>query len=107
MELSSHSYSGSEERLTESDKQLMNDQKTTFYVPVALVLQTEIENHDIFRQMLCELFESIRNPEQIANDSHEDNKKFAFADMLAHVAFLKTLPCPSFNTKLNITFFKK
>lgn len=27
--------------------------------------------------------------------------------MLAHIAFLKTLPCPSFNTKLNISFFKK
>ena len=27
--------------------------------------------------------------------------------MLAHIAFLKTLPCPSFNTKLNIKLFKK
>jgi hypothetical protein len=35
------------------------------YVPVALVLSTEIENHDIFRDMLLELFELIRTPEAV------------------------------------------
>ena len=38
-----------------------NDQKKKIaYVPVAMVITTEIENHDIFRGILCELFNSIR-----------------------------------------------
>lgn len=92
------------------------------YVPVALILCTEIENHDIFRYMLKEIFEAIRKPDSIFDkksvlkpeqNKHKDfahirlNKHFAFADMLAHLAFLKTLPCPSFNTQLNITLYKK
>jgi hypothetical protein len=72
-------------------------------VPVALVLVTEVENHDIFRSILEELFESIRKPEQTS----ADHKKFAFADMLAHIAYLKTVPCPSFNTSLNLKLYNK
>lgn len=84
-------------------------------MPVALILCTEIENHDIFRYMLKEIFEAIRKPDPLLDkkagaksDSTQTkekdlnvvrlNKHFAFADMLAHLAFLKTLPCPSFNT---------
>lgn len=29
------------------------------FVPIAFVLSTEIENHDIFRNMMIELFDSI------------------------------------------------
>lgn len=32
------------------------------YVPIAFVISTDIENHDIFRDILIELFESIRIP---------------------------------------------
>jgi hypothetical protein len=56
--------------------------------------------------MLEELFESIRSPEVIA-DTLVANKRLAFADMLAHLAYLKTLPCPSFNTRMNIGFYNK
>ena len=35
------------------------------------------------------------------------DKRFAFADMLAHLAFLKTLPCPTFNSRMNITIHSK
>jgi len=31
----------------------------------------------------------------------------AFADFLAKIAFLKTIPCPSFNTKFNIELHQK
>ena len=55
--------------------------------------------------MLEELFESLRRPEQIT-DSPIQNKKLAFADMLAHLAFLKTLPCPGYNTLMEIAFYK-
>ena len=70
------------------------------------MLQTEIENHDIFRTLLIEMFDSIREPEQYVLNQ-EDNRKLAFADMLAHLAYLKTIPCPSFNSKLRIHFYKK
>lgn len=52
------------------------------------------------------MFDSIREPEQITS-CPEDNKKLAFADMLAHIAYLKTIPCPSFNSKHRIHFYKK
>jgi hypothetical protein len=76
-------------------------------VPVALVICTEVENHDLFRSMLEELFESIRIPEVVVADTPVANKRLAFADMLAHLAYLKTLPCPSFNTRMNIGFYNK
>lgn len=78
-------------------------------IPIAFVIQTETEYHDIFREMLVQLFESIRLPfegkDKNGNDidlSFENRRKLAFADFLAHLAFLKTIPCPSFNTKYNI-----
>jgi hypothetical protein len=70
------------------------------------VLSTESENHDIFREMLLEMFESIRNPESVTNNTLQD-KLLAFADMLTHVAYLKTIPCLSFNSAANIEFYKK
>ena len=36
-----------------------------------------------------------------------DNKQLAFADFIAHIAFLKTLPSPTFNSRFNIEFFQK
>ena len=54
--------SKSAERLTETEKTFMQDKQTKAYVPIALILATEIENHDIFREILTEMFESIRNP---------------------------------------------
>ena len=76
------------------------------YVPVAFVIETEIENHDIFRDILTLLFESIRVPE-IATQKREDDRKLAFADFLAHIAFLKTVPPPCFDMRYNIEFFTK
>ena len=103
---SSGNQSGSDDRLNESDHQLLQEKASQAYVPVALVICTEIENHDLFRSMLEELFESIRKPEHVT-DTLVANKKLAYADMLAHLAYLKTLPCPSFNTKMNIGFYNK
>lgn len=61
---STHSHSsGSEDRLNEQDQILLQEKAFKAFVPVALILVTEIENHDIFRSMLEELFESIRRPE--------------------------------------------
>ena len=40
----------------------MQDKEKVAYVPIAFVISTEIENHDIFRDMLLELFNSIHNP---------------------------------------------
>ena len=59
--------SGSSDRLNESDQELLKQKQTMAYAPIALVLCTELENHDLFRQMLEELFESIRRPEQVTD----------------------------------------
>lgn len=67
------------------------------YVPVALVICTELENHDIFRDILLELFELIRSPKRYTNKFLQD-KKLAFSDLLLHIAYLRTLPAPSYNS---------
>ena len=84
----------------------MQDKEKVAYVPIAFVISTEIENHDIFRDMLLELFNSIHNPENVTNKVN-GNKKLAFAEMLTHVAYLKTLPSPSINSKMLIEFHEK
>lgn len=84
------------------------------YIPIAFVMQTDVEYHDVFREIMIQLFESIRNP---ANGKDKDGNKIemsfearakiAFADFIAHTAFLKTIPCPTFNTTYHIEFFNK
>lgn len=56
--------------------------------------------------MLLEMFESIRSPVPVTRNALQD-KFLAFADMLTHLAYLKTIPCPSFNTAANVEFYKK
>lgn len=84
------------------------------FIPIAFVIQTEVEYHDIFREMMLQLFETIRLPlegkDKNATDlkmTFENRRKLAFADFLSHMAFLKTIPCPSFNTLYNISFLNK
>ena len=55
---------------------------------------------------MVDLFESIRIPENATGDKIQ-NEKLAFADFLAHIAFLATIPCPDFNTRFNIEFLGK
>jgi len=52
------------------------------------------------------MFDHIRVPDKVSEKDCE-NKKLAFADMLAHIAYLKTIPCPSFNSKHRIQFNRK
>lgn len=70
-------------------------------------MSSEIENHDIFRETLLALFESIRDPSPIAGSSPDQSRKLAFADFLSHVALLRTVPCPSFHTRYQIEFLSK
>lgn len=107
------------------------------YVPVALVLETETEYHDVFRQIMLALFDLIRvpcelfkisngnvpsssdnniNTQKDQNNKEQSNverllagnnrliesKKISFADLVAHIAFLKTLPAPPFNSIFNV-----
>lgn len=84
------------------------------YLPVAFVVVTEIEYHDIFRELSIDLFESVRVPPMLTDKNNEetkisfaDRRKFAFTELVAKIAFLKTIPCPTFNTKFNIEFHEK
>lgn len=82
------------------------------FVPIAFVIQTDVEYHDIFREIMLQLFESIRKPAEGKGKngikmSLEARRKIAWTDFLAHIAWLKTIPCPTFNTRFNIEFFNK
>ena len=89
---------------TEELQKLLNNKK---FVPVALVLESATEHHDIFKQLLLQLFNLIREPEPVKVQGYKENKILAFAEMVAHIAFLKTLPAPPFNTVYNINFLNK
>lgn len=39
--------------------------------------------------------------------SFEERRLASFAEFIARIAFLKTIPCPTFNTTYNIRFFSK
>ena len=76
------------------------------YVPVAFVIQTDIEHHDVFKEILKSLFESIHDNEMV-QERCQGSKELAYAEFLTHVAFLASIPCPTFNTRFHIQFFGK
>lgn len=78
------------------------------------MIVTEVEYHDIFRELSLDLFESVRVPPSLKDKNGEeqkipfvDRRKFAFTELIAKIAFLKTVPCPTFNTIFNIEFHEK
>ena len=72
------------------------------YVPVALCLETETEFHDVFKQIMLSLFDLIRIPEKYAEMKANQNRTISFAELVSHLAFLKTIPAPPFNCVYNI-----
>lgn len=77
-----------------------------YFAPIAFVIQTEVEHHDIFKEVMLKLFESIRIPMVVTGDEQKD-QQLAFAEFLAHLAFLVSIPCPTFNTRFHIEFLGK
>jgi hypothetical protein len=71
---------------------------------VAMILESETEYHDVFKQILLALFDLIRVPPEAYGSGIRviENRNIAFADLIAHIAFLKTIPAPPFNTIYNI-----
>jgi hypothetical protein len=64
--------------------------------------------------LMLDLFESIRVPTEgrdkhgnVVKMSFEERRLASFAEFIARIAFLKTVPCPTFNTTYNIQFFNK
>ena len=82
------------ENVTKDIIDLYNEKR---YVPVAFCLQTETEYHDMFREILISLFESVRHPDQV-HTSDSKNRDLAFAEFITHIAYLKTIPSPPFST---------
>ena len=70
-----------------------------YYTPIAFVIQTQVEHHDIFKQIMMLLYQHLYKP--------EINRNLVFADFLAHIAFIASLPCPSFNTQFEIEFLNR
>ncbi len=86
-----------------------------------MVIETETEYHDMFKQIMLALFDLIRVPPDTcppaasSQGTSTDDKKahsqvaanlsknfIAFADLVANIAFLKTIPAPPFNSIYNI-----
>ena len=88
----------------EHDQRIAELSENKRYVPVALCLETETEYHDSFRHIMLSLFDLIRIPENLVNKIH-DNRTMAFAELIAHLAFLRTIPAPPFNSIYNIYCF--
>jgi hypothetical protein len=70
------------------------------YIPVAFCMETETEFHDVFKEILLALFEMIRVPETLltGNIAAHANKLISFAELITHLAFLRTIPAPPFNS---------
>ena len=99
-------FIGNHEMENEHDQRLQELSENKRYVPVALCLETETEYHDTFRQIMLALFDLIRIPENLVNKIH-DNRTMAFAELVAHLAFLRTIPAPPFNSIYNIYCFNQ
>jgi hypothetical protein len=90
---------GYDDRYTESEPVSLNlmdieDQLQRYYwVPVALVIQTKVEFHDAFKLILKAIYESFKID------------TIAFAEVIAHIALLRTIPAPVFNSEVNLLFF--
>ena len=67
-------------------------------------METETEFHDVFRDILLSLFEMVRVPEQVLTSQvgNDTNRTIAFCELLTHLAFLKTIPSPTFNSVYNL-----
>jgi hypothetical protein len=52
--------------------------------------------------MMLSLFDLIRVPANYFEKSVIDNRILAFAELIAHLAFLKTIPAPIFNSVYHI-----
>ena len=51
-------------------KPLASIKKSEYYfAPIAFIIQTEVEHHDIFKEILLLLFESIRQPEKVSKSA--------------------------------------
>ena len=62
-QLENHERAGHEVPIVGEFEQEENaEDDVTMFVPVALVIATEVEYHDIFRELMLDLFENIRNP---------------------------------------------
>lgn len=70
-----------------------------------MCLETETEYHDVFRKILLALFDEIRVPENVVNNKVFENRRLAFAELVTHLVFLKTIPAPTFNSVYNIFLF--
>lgn len=108
-----HSFHG-ESSGNNSSLNINQEEDVIMFIPNAMVIQTEIEQHDIFRELMLDLFESIRVPAEGKNMQgeeiklpFEERRLLSFAEFIARIAWLKTIPCPTFNTRYNLQFFSK
>ena len=98
--------------------------KKMFYAPIAFVIRSKTEFHDAFKLLLQKIYESLTCPRDFTKSivldyerrretsnrelfKHlpSDAKKFmSFAELIANIAFLRTIPAPVFNSEATIMF---
>jgi len=78
---------------------MLNDK---VYVPVAYVLQTETEFHDVYRSILLSIIDVLRTPCLAQSLTPHQERIVQFSELLTHLAFLKTVPPPPFNSLFRI-----
>ena len=97
--------------------------KARLYAPVAFVIQSKCEFHDAFKIILQRIYESLQSPKQYPSsiaaafrqqtarkDAHiipGISRCMAFAEVITHMAFLRTIPAPVFNSQVNISFMDR
>jgi DENN (AEX-3) domain len=55
-----------------------DENEVQMYIPIAFVLQTEVEYHDIFRELALDLFESIRKTPDNPKGKNGEEIKLSF-----------------------------
>lgn len=99
-------------------REIREQLRTHYYAQIAFVIQSKVEFHDAFKLILTRIYESIKQPKTLANNlvenwykSEEEQRVIpqphfcmAFAEIIAHIAYLRTIPAPVFNSQINLLF---
>lgn len=85
------------------------------------MIESKVEFHDALKFILIKIYESLKNPIQLGEEiingwnfkSDEEQKCIpdasmcmTFAEIIANIAFLRTIPAPVFNSSVNIEFME-
>ena len=89
--------------IIEEDPAAEDFDPTIYFTPIAFVIETQVEHHSLFKEAMMQLYEHLYKPKAVSQNA-QSNELLAFSDFIAHIAFLASLPSPTFNTLFEIDF---